>query len=223
MNVKLNFSAKFAGIFVIENRMHPNTYYCDIEMITATDNSYYQNIAFERVTFFINEILNNSLFIHKMNPKLKELSKLSQNVVLLPEEPYDQIIGFSLFNKLNAIMEQNIFVNNIKISSEDGGKIAYTIDEMDELTIFDTSKRSWWHKSDLSTCKNTTLQITWEMINLEWDPIIEYVPEEIEINTGNISTQVQEVPDEIIKKPGKKNKFSPIVILGGLKDNEDEY
>jgi len=171
MNVKLSYDIDFVAIVIDERKMFPNTFNLQINVITATDDSYEQNVAFQRILFLIKEIFNNSIFINYKNPNLLAIKQLLGNnhFIILPEDPYDQVIGFILFHKITAITEGKFEVDTITISSKDSDNIIYTIDDFSDFDNLENDKEQWWDRSDIST--NSILEennITWKDLDLAW-------------------------------------------------------
>jgi hypothetical protein len=138
MNVRLTYDAKFLSINAVQDRIFPNSYNVRINLLTVTDEPAKQNIAFQRLKFFMNEIFNNGLFVDYSHLRLNDLiSLMPHKIILLPELAFDQTIGMVLYFKLNAILNNEIIVDEISISSSEGDNVWYSIDEDDDFTAFD--------------------------------------------------------------------------------------
>jgi len=175
MNVKLTHDINFSSIVVDGARIFPNSYYVKINMITATDNSAHQNIAIQRFLIFINEIMADSIFCFRDDPIAPKIFRLMKEnrVILFPEEPYDQVIGFILFHKLSAITEGNIDIDSILISSNIAPDLTYTVEDFGSFS-YDKTKIEipWWDRSDISITDNPKqlkFLSSWADINLDWD------------------------------------------------------
>jgi hypothetical protein len=146
-----------------------------LNLITITDNHNYQNIALQRILFFIHEIFDSSVFISEKNAITTKLIKLAKDsqIIQFPEDPFDQIVGMILFDKLDAIVEERLEIESIVIGSDLTQDLFYTIDEYQEFE-YDTTKIDipWWDRSDLSTINNLKIISKldkWKDINLDWD------------------------------------------------------
>ena len=210
MNVKLSYELDFPVIIVDDSKLLANSYNLKMNLITATENNYHQNIAFQRILFFIREIFENSILIHSENPNLIDILKLFENnhYCILPEEPYDQAIGYLLFHKLSAITEGKLEIENIIISSDLSDGVMYTIDD---FNIFEStedknsSKLLWWDRSDITTADGEGIpaNISWEDIDLSWDsPLETDVPDDV----------------ELVFTPEKKSTTPSIIVLDGGKE-----
>ena len=116
------------------------------------------------------------------------LHVLGINVVPLPQEPVDQIVGMMLYYKLNAIMEDRILLEETEINSVLGENIVYLHSENEITDVGDIP--DWWTTADtvhsdyvaVSTDKivSMTTNTVWRELDLLW-------PEpELSTETGNI-------------------------------------
>jgi hypothetical protein len=180
MNVKLQYEMDFlAGIYYDES-LQLNSYSVSMHMLTQSKDAVITNIAMERLKAFVQTELSNVVFINQENESIAEtLYSAGCNICTLPEEPVDQIIGMMLYCKLNAIMEGQIIIDSLDISSTLGDNVWYQHFEEDSLGPF--TANGWWHKN--STQKDTIelddvaenivkVQSTgWQEYNLEWPEV----------------------------------------------------
>ena len=81
-------------------------------MEVETESIREQNVAMERIKYFLNECLENSIFVQDTEQKIIEkYSSCGFKVCTVPEEPYDQIITLLMLTKLNRI---NQFIIDIR-------------------------------------------------------------------------------------------------------------
>jgi hypothetical protein len=224
MNVRLSYDLNFSAIICDGDRLLPNRYTMKVNVITATENSNYQNIALQRILFFMREIFENSIILNSENPHILKLSEMFGNnhLVFLPEEPYDQILGIMLFQKFSAITEENFEIESVIIGSELSDNIMYTIEDYnnfpDYAYITDEHPTAWWDRSDITTAdiKQTADNISWKDLDLDWDTIYADILE-------NTSNDEDEELLEIIFDPETKKKNPKIFVLeGGIKKDDDK-
>jgi len=107
---------------------------------------------------------------------IDKLQSADLNVIILPETPVDQIIGIMLYCKLNAIMQDRLYITQLKISSDLGQNLWYLQDDQEDVGPFE--ELGWWHTADPNTFEKNTnysniirLQKsnTWHDFHLEWD------------------------------------------------------
>jgi hypothetical protein len=220
MNVRLQYNIDFTSINILDNRIYPNNYTCKLSMLTASDDSYIQNISFERVKFIFREIFHHGIMINVTHTKLKNFMEMSpEKMIVLPDDPYDQVIGMIIFSKLNAIMDGNMILEELAISSGEGDNIIYIVDESDSFGPITTHKKQmtpWWCRSDLSTLdtKKPMMHVQWSDIDMGWD-----LPSEEE-------TEIEFIPEpELLQDPPKKkkkvnkNNIIEVVDLSGINNN----
>ena len=171
MNARLRHEVNFSSIIFDGPAVFPNKFHVEINFITETENTHEQNIAIQRILFFIYNILDDCILINLHHPNLNKLKKISNGtfVVELPGEPRDQLIGILLFHKLFAITNEKFNIDSLIISSERFDKLSYTIEDFGDFGIEGVP---WWDREDLTICerKNHELvKLTWKDIELEWD------------------------------------------------------
>jgi len=181
MNVKLRTVVGFiAGIYYNE-RLHMANYMLRLEITTNTTNTYNQNIALDRIHFFINEIVNSSIIISS-NSQLKQIrdyAKAGLNVIELPMEPFDQVVSLALMQKLNSICEQNVIITEIDLTGSLSDGVSYQTNLTDPRGEF--SKTGWWNDPELNWYDRNILtsnkesivrldkRLTWQEVHLAWE------------------------------------------------------
>lgn len=148
MNVRLQYDVEFLAGIYYDNRLQINSYSVSLSMLTKTIDPVQTNIAMDRLKFFINGVMEHTVFINQSHVEQSEmLSLLGVNVTTLPEEPVDQIIGMMLYYKLNSIMEGRIEITQLDISSTLGDGVWYLHDEEDNPGPF--AAKGWWDDSSI--------------------------------------------------------------------------
>jgi len=139
-------------------------------------------------------------------------------------------MGLALFLKLNSIMDDEIILIELAISSDAGDGLWYTIDLEDDFDLFtknmDANKPYWYVREDIQTNENKhAIKLSWDDLQLSWEQIeqdnfeIDFTPDP-ELLTG----AVQEVaPVQAPEKTSKKKKvFNPTIIAGGQDPDESK-
>lgn len=148
MNVRLEYSSDFTSGVHWDNSMLMNNYTIRLYMITNCVDSISQNIAFERLKYYIYSQLNHTVFINSLNDvAIENYHQAGIRTLELPADPVDQLLGIMLYCKLNAIMEGRIVINEIEISSDLGERMVYLHARDENLGPFEES--GWWHNGDL--------------------------------------------------------------------------
>lgn len=188
MNVRLQYDVEFLAGVYYENTLKMNNYSVSMNLLTASTDAVVTNVAMDRLKYFVFGMLDSTVFINGKNKEQAEmLALLGVNVTTLPEEPVDQIIGMMLYYKLNAIMEGNLIVSSLDISSELGDSVWYQHDEDDNAGPF--SKPGWWSASglqhetiELEPVEDKVVKVVskgWHELGLEW-------PEPENTGVGNV-------------------------------------
>lgn len=145
MNVKIQYNLEFPGAVYFEEDFQLNSYQVNLSMITETSDRVKINIAMERLQCFVHSELKNAVFINQNKKDVAEVMQMiGMNMVTLPDEPVDQIIGLMLYCKLNAIMEGVMSVTALDICSTLGDEVWYQHDETDSIGPFAVD--GWWHE-----------------------------------------------------------------------------
>lgn len=163
-----------AGVY-FNNTLVINNFVINLHMDVETDNVREQNVAMERLGYFIDEVLDSTFFVERTQTEvIEKYINAGLKVALLPEEPYDQIFGMILLLKLNAIMEKRLIINDLTIFSKlsDGVKFNVSL-EMAEA-IF--SGNHWWnnmscnvvHQEEKSKKIVQLFSDEWTKIGLSW-------------------------------------------------------
>ena len=188
MNVRLQYTMNFTAGVHYHQQMIMNNYTLKMFMITNTPVAENNNIAFERLKYFITE-LDSTVFVNSQDQTAcQRYLDAGIKITTLPADPVDQIIGVMLFHKLNAIMEERIIMVETELSSLLGDNMIYIHSDnetADNLVIPD-----WWTTADLVHCDTDLIDNdkilamhqagAWRELDLAW-------PDTNENNqTGNI-------------------------------------
>lgn len=135
----------FDGSFFI------NTYNLMVSFLLETENPREHNIALERVEHYIENVLQDCVFVQDIDKDaIDGYTNANMRVCVLPEQPYDQIIAMVILLKLNAITEGRVKVTDLTIGSylSEGVKypIVSEIAENADILI----GNHWWNTSHIS-------------------------------------------------------------------------
>lgn len=147
MNVRLRKEFVFNSGIVFQDQYLINQYHVVLDMITTEAKSHQQNIAYERIKFWISEIMENSVMMPIGHHRAAAFVNTGQRVITLPEEPLDQIVGIMLCCKLNAVCEDRLLITDVTLSSRCGEDMVY-LHSFDE-NIGPFSANGWWNDAKL--------------------------------------------------------------------------
>ncbi len=142
-NVRIKKSLGWKSGLVYDSQFYANQYQADISMLVVSDNTDEQNIAYDRVKSWIKYVLEDSVIITHTDSKLRAWQNTGARVIVLPEEPVDQIMGIMLYLKLNSIMENRMVVTDVELSSSIGDSTRY-LHSHGEALGESLSQAGWW-------------------------------------------------------------------------------
>lgn len=181
MTARIQRDFQFVSGVYIENEFVMNVYNIDVQFTVESESILEQNIALERIKYFFFECIENCVFIRDTDSEaIERFGNADLKLCLLPEDPYDQIVGIMLLVKLNSITEGRLQVSDIRIESKmcDGVSYLHSMEENTGPFIL----RGWW--SDPSpkitnkipkskgkkVVKLNKTPSTWDDLNLGWEP-----------------------------------------------------
>jgi len=182
-NVRIKKNLEWRSALILEGAFYINHYTVKVDIITVSDDTDEQNIAYERIKLWITHVLDSSILIAQDDPTLKIWQATGARVLALPEDPVDQIIGIMLYLKINSIMENRMVVSDIEISSTVGDHTRY-LHHHNESVGQDLNQPGWWldsrplwhlEKSRKSRGKVVNLDRIpeWSDYGLEWEDNID--------------------------------------------------
>ena len=177
MSVYLRKTFTFPAGVVHNDNYRINFYTLVVDFATTTPNPTDQNVAIDRIQYWLDLIVTDCVFIDKNNSMTDAFVQTGQRVLEFPLSPVDHLIGYMLYSKLKSITEGNLEIIRTEISSLLGGDMCYMHTYNEELDIDDAP--DWWYSSGpswISTAGSQdsnvialTRSITWEELDLLWE------------------------------------------------------
>lgn len=143
MNVRLKKTFEFSSGIVHDNVFSVNFYTANVVMMTTSLHGDNQNIAYERMKYWINGVMEHAILIAHDDDMIDKWAATGQRILVLPEKPVDQIIGMMLFSKLNAMAGDHLMITDLEISSTLGDDMWYEQSSEEDLGPFDAP--GWWN------------------------------------------------------------------------------
>lgn len=189
----LSWTTGWDCVLAYEDQLLPNSYTVTVHFDITTDNTEEQTIAFDRIKYFIDRVLTDSIFtcIDDENNMFYH-KNYKQKLVTFPVAPQDMSVVSALFAKFNAITAGRINLEKIDLHSTQGGNIVlhFDVDFAQESSMLKnhefieaSGKTVWWFRDDIGSAdffalnedsKDITMIIDvtdWEGTDLEWpDP-----------------------------------------------------
>lgn len=155
-----------------------NDYIATISLHTNGHDQDQQNIAYERMKWWIEHVLANSVLLNEADPLLPAYQATRQRVLVVPDDPVDHLVAVMLYLKLNAIMEDRLILDEIRLSSEQGDHMCYLHSEETDAIEYDTT--GWWidprpiwfiptanrHQTNVLSLPKT---LEWSDLGLSWN------------------------------------------------------
>ena len=144
MNVSFCKTWRIPAVVVSDayNGVRVNFYTITVNATTINQDSQQINLAYERLRFWLLDVLQDSFLINTENPCLEKFQATGGCVLLLPGEPAAQLLGVALFCKLCAIVENRISIDNVLITSDLDDDIIYSHEHNEDNTIIPHD--DWW-------------------------------------------------------------------------------
>lgn len=188
MSARIQRTFEFLAGLHFEGDFYVNQYMVDVYFDINSDSIREQNVALDRIKYFLNARLQNSIFIHSREIQaIEKYVDAGMKVCTLPEVPYDQIIGIMLFSKLNSIAEGRLVATDINISSSMSDEVTCCFASDDNLGPF--IEKGWWnHKSPkinnfTGTSKSKKVvkisknKLDWSDLGLNWESETTSIPQ----------------------------------------------
>lgn len=177
MNVRLQYGMTWRSGIWFENQLQMNHYQIELNMITNTGDPQDQINCMNRINYFVYEELGNTVFVNENNfEQIQLLNSAGIKLTTLPEEPIDQVIGWIVFLKLNAILEDRMIVTDISIQSDLGDNIKYLHSQGESLGPLNLN--GWWadpspiHSALIPSNKKRIVKLnkstTWKKLGMHW-------------------------------------------------------
>jgi len=177
MNVRLKKTFGWYSGLVHQDQFLINHYSAELDLLTVSDNHEQQNIAYERMKYWFNDVLDGGIFIDHQHPNLEQWQATGARILAFPDEPVDQLVGIMLCCKLNAIMEDRIVATDIEVWSRAGDSMSYLHNWKESLGPL--AQEGWWSDprpvwslSRIDTSDkvvNLGRMPEWKSQDLDWD------------------------------------------------------
>jgi hypothetical protein len=147
-------------------------------------------------------MMHNGMIMNYKNINAETLAQFADKIIMIPEEPFDQIMVSIIHSKLINIVEGNIQITEVKLDSWQGDDVVYTSETFGMTKLFlegDFGEVQWWQHAKPITFNPQDQEFKmpdWKQINLEFD-------------------KKKDKPQN--KKSKKDMKFKPTIIDGGKK------
>jgi hypothetical protein len=179
LTTRISREFEFLAAVHYEGSFLLNSYNILLSMDVQTDSIVEQNIAMDRIKYFMHEVLDSSVFIQDAETKaIEKYQAAGLKTCILPEQPYDQIITILLLYKVNAICEGKLVISDIQLDSQLSDGVGFMYD-LDELSLKHPYKTGWWTDSSTVTSDKKSVskkekivklvkKCDWANVGLDW-------------------------------------------------------
>ncbi len=144
MNTRIERDFCFQTGLYFEGGFHIGVYDITLSMLVETESIKEQNIAMDRINYFLHEVIQGSVLVNSSNHAIIEKYQGADlNVCELPGEPYDQILAMVLLLKLNSITEERLKITDLVIGSSLSDGVRFNI--VSEVAESAFSGKYWWN------------------------------------------------------------------------------
>ena len=189
MNVRLKKVFNFAAGIVYNNAFSINDYTVTVKFTTVTSDPAVHNIVYERMCYWIDQVLFNSIMIAESDPMLDRWLATEQRVIVLPEAPVDQIVGLMIFSKFSAIVDNSVIISELELSSGLGGDVIYCHSINEQTALL--SEPGWWNDPKPTWASNTKPKVRGNKVIK-----LNRVPE-----CKDLDLDFESVPNDDVSKP----------------------
>lgn len=135
-----------------------NSYDITVSIIVETDDVREQNIAMERVVYYLKNVIQNCILVDSADrSSISRYLSAGIRVCEMPDEPWDQIFANVLILKLNAIMEDRLKISDLVLGSAMSDGVRYSV--VSEVAENNLSGSYWWNLPCLSINQDDTEQL----------------------------------------------------------------
>jgi hypothetical protein len=145
MNYRMSKTWNVLANVVWEDQILCNDYRIRVDWTTATDDSDEQNIAFERVKYWLFDVMEHSVLVNQDHKRLTQLQATGQRVIAIPGDPIDPVIAMMLLTKFVAVTEGRMIFSEISVASEQGRHVQYLQGMDEDFLMF--AETGWWRDS----------------------------------------------------------------------------
>ena len=179
MSTTIKRDFEFATGVHFEGSYFINTFEITLTMSVETESIREQNIALDRIKYFLYDCMENCVMVAEAEKKVVEkYLAAGMKICTLPEEPYDQIVTLVLANKLNNITEGRLLLMDIELKSRLSDDVSFVYD-FETIVLSNPYKKGWWMDSTTNIsdvkCTNKKEKIVkliktsdWGNVQLDW-------------------------------------------------------
>lgn len=216
------WTTTWQGTIYFEKIIIPNEWTINVKFNGESEDSYEEQVAFDRCRCLIEELYQDSMFIKLDDPAFGKMKAITDaTLITIPEDPVDSAIAIATISKFACIAEDRLSFDGISISSRlsDGVELHLPNELLPEVPwLLDnpiksmTGEAAWFMRSNAGVTDHwmktkSKHEIVrdmdeWTNLGLGWNP-------------AENTKRIEEVPEVI--RPRFTKGWKPKVIDGGKK------
>lgn len=154
-----NWETTFDATVLIDDCIYPNTYNVGLSFLPKSSDIKLQNNSFDRLKYLFTRLCENAVIINPETKLQPIFFQMPVNKILIPGNPYDQLLCCVLYHKMIAISGKYLHLGHLTLDSKLGDNVQYSIDEKtinninlpDNEWISPVITKPWWKRNDTAT------------------------------------------------------------------------
>lgn len=218
----MSWTGYWTSVTVIDKFIHPCNYTFSIDFTGGSDDAVRQHMAFSRIKYLIDDILNDTIHCSMNNPLLPVLKDTYTRVVTFSTDPIEVVVAITLWHKILQITEGEIDIERIGVSTDQGDNLVCWIDQLfmeeTDLSIVEDpyksfNEKAWWNRPDAGATDWMEITDTEDPIKKKANVKLDYTdwPEYLQWDFDKKVLDTP-APDNVISI--KPKKWKPEVIPG---------
>lgn len=150
-SIPQSITNKVSCMVYVDDKLLTNRFKIKIGFNTVNTNPVLNEIALDQIELFFKILMDDCIILSKDSyPALN--NNLNNNIFMVHEKPNDQTIASMIFLKLSNIVDKNLEIDYVSLTSKLGNKICYTIDmNSPELDVLIPKKEIWWKDKSINS------------------------------------------------------------------------
>lgn len=185
---RMTFDVELSGIRIFDNILIPAPVNLEFEFIPLMahkndfKNKVLQDMAFDKINFWVNEICHGSVYVSSQNEwGVEAASQMGNNIILTPDDPMDDLLAILFHAKISAICSDMFLIKGIKLDGFPNSRVKYTfvlneegypLPNMEEFIGIKSMSPCWWNRDD-----PTTFDLPADLIKAADNPMLEVFSE----------------------------------------------
>jgi hypothetical protein len=139
------WTINFSCLIYVDKLFLINDFVVTVGFRPIIENPILNDITLDKIEMFFKTLMNGSIILDTSEYDETISGLTSNNFVMTPGKANDQVIGCLLLYKLISLVDKDLEISHIVISSSLGNNIRFTFDtDSLELAVLVPSREEWW-------------------------------------------------------------------------------